>query len=39
MAITADRFAAVAPAWLIWARVPLQVPLIWWVVGALREER
>jgi uncharacterized membrane protein len=39
MAITAERFAAVAPAWLIWARVPLQVPLIWWVIGALREER
>jgi uncharacterized membrane protein len=31
MAIEAGRFAAVAPAWLLWARVPLQVALIWWV--------
>jgi uncharacterized membrane protein len=31
MAIEADRFAAIAPAWLLWARVPLQVVIIWWV--------
>jgi uncharacterized membrane protein len=31
MALAADRFAAVAPAWAIWLRVPLQLPLIWWV--------
>jgi uncharacterized membrane protein len=30
MAFEADRFAAVAPAWLLWARVPLQVAMIWW---------
>ena len=31
MAIEADRFAAAAPAWVLWARVPLQVAIIWWV--------
>ena len=31
MAIEADRFAAAAPAWILWARVPLQVAMIWWV--------
>ncbi len=31
MAVEADHFAAVAPAWALWARVPLQVALIWWV--------
>lgn len=31
MAIEADRFAATAPAWVLWARVPLQIALIWWV--------
>lgn len=31
MALEADRFAAAAPAWLLWARVPLQVVMIWWV--------
>jgi uncharacterized membrane protein len=31
MALAADRFAAVAPAWAIWLRLPLQLPLIWWV--------
>jgi uncharacterized membrane protein len=30
MAFEADRFTAVAPAWLLWARVPLQVAMIWW---------
>jgi uncharacterized membrane protein len=39
MAIVAGRYAAVAPAWLLWARVPLQVPLIWWVIGAARGPR
>jgi uncharacterized membrane protein len=34
MAIAADRFAAVAPAWVLWVRVLLQVPLIWWVAAA-----
>jgi uncharacterized membrane protein len=36
MAIAAKDFASVAPAWLIWARVPLQLLLIWWVIAALR---
>jgi uncharacterized membrane protein len=31
MAIHAERFARVAPAWALWARVPLQLPLLWWV--------
>jgi uncharacterized membrane protein len=31
MAVDAERFAAVAPAWALWARVPLQLPLMWWV--------
>lgn len=31
MALDAGHFAAVAPAWLLWLRVPLQIGLIWWV--------
>jgi uncharacterized membrane protein len=38
MALAADRFAAVAPAWLFWARVPLQIPLIAWVIRAPRPD-
>ncbi len=37
MALDAGRFAAVAPAWLLWLRVPLQLPLIWWAAIARRE--
>jgi uncharacterized membrane protein len=36
MALHADRYAAVAPAWAIWARLPLQLPLMWWVAIARR---
>lgn len=36
MAFEANRFAAVAPAWLLWARVPLQIALIWWVARISR---
>jgi uncharacterized membrane protein len=36
MAFAASHFAAVATAWVIWLRVPLQLPLIWWVALALR---
>jgi uncharacterized membrane protein len=36
MALTAHDFAAVAPAWLLWLRVPIQLPLIWWVATARR---
>jgi uncharacterized membrane protein len=39
MAITAERYAALAPAWVLWARVPMQVPLMWWVVQASRAGR
>lgn len=28
------RFRSVAPAWALWARLPLQVLLIWWVYRA-----
>ncbi|MDP9106912.1 MAG: hypothetical protein M3N49_13400 [Candidatus Eremiobacteraeota bacterium] len=31
MALESHRFAAVAPAWALWARVPLQVAIIWWI--------
>ena len=29
MAMDRAHFAAI-PAWVLWARVPLQLPLIWW---------
>jgi len=29
MAMDRTHFAAI-PAWVLWARVPLQLPLIWW---------
>lgn len=31
MAVEARHFASAAPAWALWARVPLQVGLMWWV--------
>ena len=31
MAVDAERFARVAPAWALWGRVPLQVVLMWWI--------
>ena len=34
MALAAKQFASVAPAWVIWLRVPLQLPLLWWVWAA-----
>jgi len=36
MAVAAERYAGLAPAWVLWARVPLQIPLIWWVANASR---
>ncbi len=36
MAVDAERFAALAPAWALWGRVPLQILLIWWVERASR---
>jgi uncharacterized membrane protein len=39
MAIEADRFAAAAPAWILWARVPLQILIIWWVERVSRIPR
>lgn len=38
MALDARAFAAVAPAWALWARVPLQLALIWWVERASRPD-
>ena len=34
MAVDAARFRDVAPAWALWARLPLQGLLIWWVARA-----
>jgi uncharacterized membrane protein len=36
MALAAGRFASVAPAWVLWLRVPVQLLLIWWVAIARR---
>jgi uncharacterized membrane protein len=36
MAFEAGRFAAVAPALVLWIRVPLQLALIWWVARISR---
>jgi uncharacterized membrane protein len=30
MAFAAEKFKAFAPAWALWARLPLQFVLIWW---------
>lgn len=37
MAIDAERFAKIAPAWMWWARVPLQIPLALWIERASRK--
>jgi len=34
MASDAARFHRVAPAWALWARLPLQFILVWWVYHA-----
>lgn len=31
MALNAKSFVSVAPAWTLWLRVPLQLPLIYWI--------
>jgi uncharacterized membrane protein len=38
MAVNADRFGSIAPA-LLWARLPLQGVLIWWVRSATLRRR
>jgi len=38
MAVHSERFASIAPA-LLWARLPLQGLLIWWVYRATRPPR
>jgi uncharacterized membrane protein len=37
MAVDAERFATVAPAWALWARIPLQLALIWWIARVSRK--
>lgn len=37
MALDARRFAAIAPAWALWGRVPLQLGLIWWTERVSRK--
>jgi uncharacterized membrane protein len=39
IALEANRFSAIAPAWALWLRVPLQLPLIWWVAFASQRSR
>lgn len=34
MAIAAREFASIAPAWVLWLRVPIQIPLIMWAWAA-----
>jgi len=34
MATDAEKFAKVAPAWTLFARLPLQLALIWWIYTA-----
>jgi uncharacterized membrane protein len=36
MALEAGRYANVAPAWVLWLRVPVQLLLMWWVAIARR---
>jgi uncharacterized membrane protein len=38
MAVEAERFSRVAPLWALWARVPVQLLLIWWILWASRSE-
>ena len=39
MATAAERFAAMAPAWALWARLPLQPLLMFWVWATAVRER
>jgi uncharacterized membrane protein len=36
MALEAKNFVSVAPAWALWLRLPLQLPLIYWIAHASR---
>ncbi|GAC1574851.1 MAG: DoxX family protein [Candidatus Elarobacter sp.] len=38
MALDAERFASVGPAWALWARVPLQLVMIWWIERVSRRD-
>lgn len=39
MAVAAERFAHLAPAWALWARLPLQPVLMAWVWATTLRER
>ena len=40
MATDAKRFASLVPAWLLWARLPMQPLFMWWIyAAAIRPER
>lgn len=39
MLTDADKFAKLAPAWVLFARLPLQFALIWWVFTACVKRR
>jgi uncharacterized membrane protein len=39
MALHAERFARLAPAWALDARLPLQIVLVWWVYRVTQERR
>ena len=39
MATDAARFRSVAPAWVLWSRLPLQFVLVWWVYRACIADR
>lgn len=39
MAFEARRFASVAPPWALYARLPLQFVLMWWVKSTIAPER
>lgn len=37
MALESNRFAFLAPSWVLWVRVAVQIPLIWWISAASRK--
>ena len=39
MATDAEKFAKIAPAWALIARLPLQFALVWWIYSACMKRR
>lgn len=40
MAVDTEKFGKLAPAWVLYARLPLQFLLIWWIYAAcIAEDR